>query len=87
MDDSINGSDYGVLNWDSPMRFPPNAEPSSPDVSLASPHAPGRPCQRLAPIIYQSLIRLQIKTTTNPGLRRTYVNLKKANWDRYRQEV
>ena len=28
-----------------------------------------------------------MKTTTTPGLRRTYVNLKKANWDRYRQEV
>ena len=32
-------------------------------------------------------IRLQMKTPSNPGLRRTYVNLKKANWDRYRQEV
>ena len=36
MDDSINGSNYGILNWDSPTRVPPNAEPSSPDVSLAS---------------------------------------------------
>ena len=36
MADSINGSDYGILNWDSPTRDPPNAEPSSPDVSLAS---------------------------------------------------
>ena len=33
------------------------------------------------------LIRLQMKTPSNPGVRRTYVNLKKANWDRYRQEV
>ena len=33
------------------------------------------------------LIRLQMNTTTIPGLRRTYVNLKKENWDRYRQEV
>ena len=33
------------------------------------------------------LIRLQMKTPSNPGLRRTYVNLKNANWDRYRQEV
>ena len=33
------------------------------------------------------LIRLQIKTTPKPGLRQTYVNLKKANWDRYRLEV
>ena len=36
MADSINGSDYGILNWDSPTRIPPNAEQSSPDVSLAS---------------------------------------------------
>ena len=28
-----------------------------------------------------------MKTTTTPGLRRTYVNLKKDNWDSYRQEV
>ena len=33
------------------------------------------------------LIRLQMKTTSTPGLRRTYVNLKKADWERYRQEV
>ena len=28
-----------------------------------------------------------MKTTPNPGLRQTYVNLKKANWDRYRLEL
>ena len=26
----------GILNWDTPKRVPLNAEPSSPDVSLAS---------------------------------------------------
>ena len=36
MADSIDGSDYGILNWDRPTRVPPNAEPRSPDVSLAS---------------------------------------------------
>ena len=51
MADPINGSDYGILNWDNPTSVPPNAEPSSPDVSLASPHAPGR---HLAQTIYQS---------------------------------
>ena len=35
----------------------------------------------------QIVIILQMKTPTNPGLRRTYVNPKKANRDRYRQEV
>ena len=33
------------------------------------------------------LIRLQMNTNPKPGLRQTYVKLKKANWDRYRQEV
>ena len=36
MTNSINGSDHGILNWNSPTRVLPNAEPSSPDVSLAS---------------------------------------------------
>ena len=36
MDDPINGSNFGILNWDSPTRVQPNAKPSSPDVSLAS---------------------------------------------------
>ena len=34
--DSINGSNHGILNWDTSIRVPPNAEPSLPDASLAS---------------------------------------------------
>ena len=33
------------------------------------------------------LIRLQMKTPSNPGLHRTYVNLKNSNWDGYRHEI
>ena len=33
------------------------------------------------------LIRLQMKASSNPGLCRTYVILKKANCNRYRQEI
>ena len=91
MDDSSNGSDYGILNWDSPTRVPPNTEPSSPDVSLASTYiitsCPWQTLSTLSSDHLPILIILQMKTTTIPGLRRTYVNLKKANWDRYRQEV
>ena len=69
----------------------PKAEPSLPDVSLAS-------TSLITPCSWQTrstlssdhlpiLIRLQMKTTSTAGLRRTYVNLKKADWDRYRQEV
>ena len=91
MTDSINGSDYGILNWDSPTRVLPNAEPSSPAYSLASASfITSDSWQTL--LTFSSdylpiLIRLQMKMPSNPGLRRTYVNLKKANWDIYRQEV
>ena len=91
MADSTNRSDYGILNWDSPTRVPPNVEPSSPDVSLASASlstsCSWQTLSTLSSDHLPILIRLQMKTPSNPGLRRTYVNLKKANWDRYRQEV
>ena len=32
----ISGFNFGILNWDSPTRLPGIANPSSPDVSLAS---------------------------------------------------
>ena len=91
MADSINGSDYGILNWDSPTRVPPNVKPSSSDVSLASASlitsCSWQTLSTLRSDHLPILIRLQMKTPSNPGLRQTYVNLKKANWDRYRQEV
>ena len=84
MDDSINGSDYVI-----PTRVPTNAEPSSPDVSLASTSlitsCSWETLSTLSSDHLPILIRLQMKTTTTLGLRRTYVNLKKDNWDRYRQ--
>ena len=36
LDNIISGSNFGILNWDSPTRQPSNANPSSPYVSLAS---------------------------------------------------
>ena len=91
MADSINGSDHGILNWDTPTRVPPNAETSSPDVSLASASlitsCSWQTLSTLSSDHLPILIRLQLKTTPKPGIRQTYVNLKKANWDRYRLEV
>ena len=91
MDDSINISNYGILNWDSPTRVPPNAEPSSPDVSLASTSLITSCSWKTLSMLNSDhlpiLIILQMKTTSTSGLRRTYVNLKKADWDRYIQEV
>ena len=89
--DTINGSNYGPLNEDSPTRVPTNGEVSSPDVSLAS-------SSLIAPSSWQTLsslssdhlpvlIKLQMKYTPLPGSRRTYINLKKADWDGYSKEV
>ena len=91
MDNSINGSNFGILNWDSPTRVPPNAEPNSPDVSLPSTSlitsCSWQTLSTLSSDHLPILIRLQMKTTSTPGLRRTYVNMKKADWGIYRQEV
>ena len=91
MADSINGSDHGIHNWDTPTRVPPNVEPSSPDVLLASASlitsCSWQTLSTLGSDHLPILIRLQMKTTPKPGLRQTYVNLKKANWDRYRLEA
>ena len=32
----VSGSNFGIINWDSPIRLPSKANPSSPDVTLAS---------------------------------------------------
>ena len=91
MADSINGSDHGILNWDSSTRDPPNAESSSSDVSLASAFlitsCSWQTLSTLSSDHLPILIRLQMKMTPKPGLCQTYVNLKKAIWDRYRLEV
>ena len=72
-------------------RVPPNTEQRSPDVSLASASliisCSWQTLSTLSSDHLPILIRLQMKTTTSPGLRRTYVNIKKENWDRYRLEV
>ena len=36
LESMVSGSNFGNLNWDSPTRLTGNANPSSPDVSLAS---------------------------------------------------
>ena len=73
MADSINGSDYGILNWDIPRRVLPNTEPSSPDVSLPSESlitsCSWQTLSTLSSYHLQILIRLQMKTPSNPGLR------------------
>ena len=75
MADIINISDYGILNWDSPTRVPPNTEMSSLDVSLAS-------ASLITSFSWQTL--LMLRSDHLPILIRLHM---KANWDRYRWEV
>ena len=77
---SINGSDYGILNWDRPTIVPPNAERSSPDVSLASPSL-------IISLSWQTLFTLRPSTNHRSTSNLCQTKLQKANWDRYRQEV
>ena len=69
----------------------PEQAPISPDVSLTSASliisCSWQTLSMLGSDHLPILIRLQMKTTTNPGLRPTYVNLKKENWDIYRLDV
>ena len=90
LENMISGSNFGILNWNSPTRLPGYINPSSPDVSLAS-----------APLITSTnwqktnlgsdhlpiLISLQMNFTINPISHRTSFNLKKTNCDRYREKI
>ena len=91
LESMVSGSNFGILNWDSPTRLPGNGNPSSPDVLLA-----------LASLITSTnwqtktnlgsdhppiLISLQMDVTINPIQHRPSINLKKASWDRYSREI
>ena len=89
--DSICNSDFSILNWDTPTRLPSNATPSSPDVSLASSSlitsTNWNTITTLGSDHLPILIRLQTTVSVTPASHRTYVNLKKANWARFTQEI
>ena len=86
-----HGSNFGILNWDSPTRLPGNANPSSPDVSLASASlitsTNWQTKTNLGSDHLPILISLQTDVTITPIQHRTSINLKKVNWDRYSREI
>ena len=89
--DSVSTSSFAVLNTDSPTRLPGSANPSSPDVSLASTSlitsSEWQTHTTMSSDHLPILIRLQTTATSSPARRRTYINLKKADWTGYRQEI
>ena len=91
LDSMISGSNFGVLNWDSPTRLPSNAHPSSPDVSLASVSlitcTNWQTKTNLGSDHLPIIISLRMDSTMNPIPYRTSFNLKKAKCDIYRKEI
>ena len=91
LENMISGSNFGILNWDSPTMIPGNANPSSPDISLASASlitsTNWQTKTNLGSDHLPILISLQMDLTINPIHHRTSFNLKKTNWDRYHKEI
>ena len=81
-----------VLNWgDNSRLLPGNANPNSPDVSLASASfitsTNWQTKTNLVSDHLPILISLQMDVTITPIQHRTSINLKKANWDQYSREI
>ena len=91
LENMISGSNFCILNWDSPTRLPGNANPSFSDVSLASTSlitsTNWQTKTNLGSDHLPIIISKQMDLTINPIPHRTSFNLKKANWDRYRKEI
>ena len=89
--DSVSISSFAVLNTDSPTRLPGNADPSSPDVSLASASLITSSEWQIHTTMSSDnlpiLIGLQTTATSSSARHTTYINLKKADWTGYRQEI
>ena len=89
--DSVSISSFAVQNTDSPTRLPGNADPNFPDVSLASASlitsSEWQTHTTMSSDHLPILIGLQTTATSSPARHRTYINLKKADWTGYKQEI
>ena len=91
LENMIYGSNFGILNWNSPTRLPSNANPSSPFVSFS-------PASIISSTNWQTktnicsdhlpiLIKLHMDFTIKSIPHRTSFYLMKANWDQYHKEI
>ena len=84
-------SSFSVLNTDSPTRLPGNADPSSPDVSLASASlitsSEWQTHTTMSSDHLPILMGLRTTTTSSPARHGIYINLKKGDWTGYGQEI
>ena len=81
----VSGSNFGILNWDSPTRLPGNANTSSSDVSLASASLITSTNWQMKTNLSSGhlpiLISLQMDVTVTPIQHRTRINLKRKTED------
>ena len=89
--DSVSISRFAVLNTNLLTRLPGNADPSFPDVSLASASlitsSEWQTHTTMSSDHLPILFGLQTTATSSPARHRTYINRKKADCTRYRQEI
>ena len=81
LESMVSGSNFGIVNWDTPTRLPGNVNPSSPDVSLASASlitsTNWQTKTNLGSDHLPILISLQMDVTITPIQHRTSINLKR----------
>jgi hypothetical protein len=91
LSDEIDGSNFVVLNEDTPTRVPTNGPLSSPDVSIISDnlaHATEWSAMTtLASDHLPLLIKIGGSTPPVAAPRTTFVNIGKADWDRFLTET
>ena len=91
--DTLTDSDLVLLNTDSPTRLPSDSNPTSPDLSISTPHiAIDSEWSTLTTLnsdhlpIFIQLGRAFSMTFPEPP-RRTFTNFRKARWDSYTWET
>ncbi|KAF2344021.1 Endonuclease/exonuclease/phosphatase, partial [Trinorchestia longiramus] len=84
---AIDSSPLFLLNQDSPTRLPSDGNPSSPDLTIVSPHlaleTSWTPLTRLNSDHLPIAISLSTNQPPQQPPRRTFTNFNKANWEAF----
>ncbi len=88
----INDMDYTVLNDNCPTRLPPDGSCSSPDLSISSASLGTSTSWQTHTTLSSDHLPIVIsldthRDSTDPSNRRCYVNLRKANWEKYTEDT
>lgn len=88
--DAINVSPFCLLNLETPTRLPSHGPDSSPDLTLISAHLSLDYSWEMVSTLASDHLPIIITSSAHnfqpPGPRKTFTNLKKANWPLFTQE-